>query len=225
MNDRQENYLSMCVATKTTLDNHNATWAATPAFVTQNTDFNLKLSTLQSLKTGQETDITGYAVDKAGKKQDMIDKTMGIIGGLKAYALAENNNVLLEEINYSESDLKQTRDELVASKCQIVQDRAITYSADLLNYNIADGMIAEQQTAIGDYSASSQLPSTKEDARQVITSQIDGTISEIRGVLEIIDSLVKTFEATQPAFVEEYFNSREIYDLGRGGGGGEPPSA
>jgi len=84
-------------------------------------------------------------------------------------------------------------------------------------------MITDQQTAIGDYSASSQLPSTKEDARQVITSQIDGKISEIRGVLEIIDSLVKTFEATEPAFVEEYFNSREIYDLG-GGGGGEKPT-
>ncbi len=222
MNDRQENYLSMCVATKTTLDLHNPTWAGTPAFVTQDTDYNLKLSTLQSLKTLQETDITGYAVEKGAKKEDMISKTMGIIGGLKAYALAESNNVLLEEIDYTESDLKGTRDELVASKCQIVQDRANTFGLVLLGYNVTAAMITDQQTAIGDYSVASQLPSTKEDARQVITSQIEGTIGQLRSVLEIIDSLVKTFEATQPAFVEEYFNSREIYDLG-GGGGGEPP--
>ena len=35
MNDNQENYLSMYVATKTTLDNNNAIWAGTPAMVTK----------------------------------------------------------------------------------------------------------------------------------------------------------------------------------------------
>ena len=94
MNDRQENYLSMCVATKTTLDKHNAVWMGTPAMVTQTSDFYLKLSTFQSLKTAQEVDITGYAVDKGAKKGDMITQTMGLIGGLKAYAMAESNNVL-----------------------------------------------------------------------------------------------------------------------------------
>ena len=223
MNDTQENYLSMCVATKVTLDNNNPIWAGTPAMVTQTSDYYLKLSTLQSLKTAQEIDITGYAVDKGAKKQDMITQTMGLIGGLKAYAMAESNHVLLEEVNYSETNLKETRDEMVASKCQIIQDRANTHSLALVGYNVTAVMITDQQTAIGDYSASSQLPSTVEDAKQVVTTQIDGTISQLRDVLKISDEIVKTFKATEPAFVEEYFNSREIYDLG-GGGGEEPPT-
>ena len=129
----------------------------------------------------------------------------------------------LAEVNYSESDLKNTRDEHVASKCQIIQDRANTHALALADYNVTAGMITDQQTAIGDYSASSQLPNTVEDARQVVTTQIDGTIDQLRDVLKILDEIVKTFKATEPAFVEEYFNSREIYDLG-GGGGGEAPT-
>ena len=222
MDDRQENYLSMCVSCKTTTDNKQLIWMGTPAFVTQYSIYNTDLSTLQSLKTAQEQNLKGFILDKAEKKGDMITRTMGLVSGLKAYAMTENNNVLLEEVSYSESDLKGTRDELVASKCQIVQDRAKTHELALAGYNVTAAMITDQQTSIGDYSVASQLPSTKEDARQVITSQIETTISKIRDVFKILDELVKTFKATEPAFVEEYFNSREIYDLG--GGGGEEPT-
>jgi hypothetical protein len=222
MTDKEENYLSMCVVVKTKCDSDPLAWNGTPAFVTQYSFFNTDLSVLQSLKTAQEQDIKGFTTDKHVKRGDMEDKTMDLVHGLKGFALATSNNILLEEINYTASDLRNDRDENITSKCQIVQDRANTHSLALVDYNITAGMITDQQAAIGIYSAVSQMPSTKEDEKQAITSQIGTTIGKIRDTFKILDEIAKTFKNTNPTFMEEYFNAREIYDLG--GGGGETPS-
>ena len=223
MTDDQENFLSMCGVVKTKCDSDPLAWNVVPAFVTQYSIFNTDMSALQALKTAQETDIKGFTTDKGVKRGDMEDKTIDLVNGLKGFALATSNNILLEEINYTKSDLRNARDEYVTSKCQIVQDRANTNAVALVDYNITAGMITDQQAAIGIYSAVSQMPSMKEDEKQAVTSQIAVTIGKLRDTLKIMDSIAKTFKNTNPTFMEEYFNAREIYDLG-GRGGGEAPS-
>ena len=222
MTDKEENYLSMCVAVKTKCDSDPSALNGTPAFVTQYSIFNTDLSTFQALRTAQEQDIKGFTTDKHVKRGDMEEKTMDLVNGLKGFALATSNNILLEEINYTKSELRNDRDENVVSKCQIVQDRANTNAVALADYNITAGMITDQQAAIGIYSAVSQMPSVKGDEKQAITSQIGTTIEKIRDTFKILDSIAKTFKNTNPTFMEEYFNAREIYDLG--GRGGEPPT-
>lgn len=224
MNDRQENFLSMNVAVKTTCDGNASVWNGTPYFVTHYSNLNTKISELQALKTAQELDIKGFTLDKGGKKNDMISQTMTLINALVAFARAENNMILLEEVNYTKTDLDRARDEIIVSKCQIVQDRAITYMAQLAGINITNQMIIDHQASIGVYSAVSQMPSTKEDERQVITTQIDSTIGQIRDIFKILDPIAKTFSTVNATFMQAYFNSREIYDLGGGGTETQPPT-
>ncbi len=225
MNDRQENFLSMCVATKNTIDANAGVWGGTPGFVTQNSAYNTQLATLQALKTAQAQSILGYATYKGVKENDMIAQTMILVSGLRAHALASGDVILLAEIDFTKTKLEGKRDERVASDCQIVQDRAVIHQAALGGYNVTGVQITEQQTSIGVYSASSQLPTSKEDEKQVYTAGIESTIKQLRATLVILDNIVNTFQPTSPDFYQQYYNSREIVDLGGGGGGGTPPIA
>lgn len=214
MNKSQENYLSMCVALSGTCDKFNSVWTTSGAFVASYTDFKSNVALLQETARLQLTEITGYAVDKADKKIDMIKNTMIVINGMKAYAIVKNNSVLLNEINYSKSDLENTRDELVAEKCQLINERALVLVAELAEYNLSNAQITLQQNSIASYKAISQMPSEKKDAKQYLTAKVEQTITLIREKLVVLDSLANTFKESNPDFVSEYFNSREIYDLG-----------
>lgn len=217
MTDKQENFISMSVSVKTVCDANSGVWSGTPGFVTAYSTFNTQLAAVQALGTAQEQSIKGFTTGKGVNKTDMIAKTLVLIAGIKAYALSSGNTVLFEEVNYSETVLKQTRDENIASRCQIVQDRAVINSVALAGFNITPVMITEHQTSIGVYSASSQLPSTKEDEQQVFTEGIATTIKQIIETFKILDNIAKTFTGVNEAFKTLYFNARETYDLGGGG--------
>lgn len=224
MDRDQENSLSMFITVQGTTNNNNAAWMGVAGFVTQFGFFNTKLSELQSTRNIQIGDITGFTVEKAVRKAEMIEYAMKVSKGVVAFALATNNPGLKELVDYSRTDLEGARDEIVSGMCQIVHDRANDNIAALADYNILPADLTKLQTRIGDYGVVSQLPSQKEDVRQSATELIPQLISEIKGVLKIMDAIVETMKETQPEFHSEYFNSREIYDLGGGGGGEEPPS-
>ena len=220
----QENSLSMFVTVQGTANNNNAAWMGVAGFVTQFGFFNTKVSEIQSTRNIQIGDISGFTVEKAVKKAEMITDTLKVSKGVVAFALATNNPGLKEQVDYSKTDLEGARDELVAGMCQIVHDRANDNILALADYNIVAADLTALQTSIGDYGLVSQLPSQKGDIRQAATALIPVQISEAKGILKIMDAIVETLKDSQPEFYSEYFNSREIYDLGGGGGGEEPPS-
>ncbi len=213
MDSNQENFLSMCVTLQETANTNNQVWNNLTAFVSKYSVFNTKVSELNSLKEVQEKNITGFAVDKSNKKSGMIEKTLKVIAGLKAYSLDKNDPVILNEISYTRSKLESARDEEVASKCQIVHDRANSVLTLLADYGIVADDLTELQSSIGNYSVTSQLPSSKIDERQAVTARIGDVINEIKETLGVMDNLVNTLNDKKPDFVLTYNNSRAINAL------------
>ena len=203
----------MCKTLQDTANTNNAQWNNLPAFVSKYSSFNTKVSELNSLKEVQEKNITGFAVSKSNRKADMIEKTLKVISGLKAYSLDKNDPVILNEISYTPSNLETTRDEEVASKCQIVHDRANSIIALLNEYGIIADDLTVLQSSIGDYSASSQLPASKIDERHAVTERIGEVVTDIKKTLAVMDNLVNTLNDKTPAFVLTYNNSRAVNSL------------
>jgi hypothetical protein len=213
MDTNQENFLTICVTTQETTNSNNSSWSGLPAFGNKYSVFNSKVSELNSLKEIQEKNLTGFAKDKSNKKNLMIDKTIKIIAGVKAYALDKNNPVIFNEVGYTRSELSSARDEEVAGKCQVVHDRANMVISELPDYGITTADLTELQSLIGNYSASSQLPAAKVDERQAVTSRMGDVINEIKEVLGVMDNLVLTLKDTQPDFAEKFKNSRTVAEL------------
>ena len=69
------------------------------------------------------------------------------------------------------------------------------------------------QSAIGNYSATSQLPASKIDERHAVTERIGEVVNELKETLVVMDNLVNTLNDKTPAFVLTYNNSRAVNSL------------
>jgi hypothetical protein len=214
MTDKQENYLSMCKAVQQTCNTYPNSWSGLPAFVTQFGEFNTLVSEIESAKTIQETNITGFTLDKKAKREELTELAVRLAKGVAAYALVINDNGLMAQVNYSKSQMYNSRDEIVISQAQIVHEKAHENLDNLGDFNITEPMIEQLQELIGEYAAISQLPSTKSDIKEAATSLIVTVIKNLRERLKIMDHLVEILKPDHQNFYDIYKNSREIYDLG-----------
>ena len=149
MTGNQENRYSMFLAVQKVCNDNNAVWGGVPAFVTAFGLFETGITNINSTRLQQEKDLKGIAEDKKVKEDDMIEKSLGLIGPLIAYANVTNNEPLRQEIDFSERELKRARDTILENKCQIVQDRANTHSVDLIaSYGVTALQITAQNTSI-----------------------------------------------------------------------------
>jgi hypothetical protein len=215
MDKVQENFMSMCAVVNDTLTAEPIVVATVPALVTAFADFSANISVVKGYQTIQDTQLKGWATQKGSRKDDMIYKTMKVVSGLTAFALATNDEVLFEEVNYTKSKLDTLRDEDVDVVCNLIHTKAVGVSIiTLANYGLILADLTGQSTAIGLYTAVKQMPSGKVDERQVAKAGIEMTIGKLRKNLELMDRLVRTLSDPAPEFVKKYFNSREIYDIG-----------
>lgn len=215
MDKGQENYISMCTAVDDTCAAESVIVAGVPALQTGHINLKKNIALVKAFQLIQDTKLSGWAAKKGNLKDDMITKSMKIVEGASAYAIASGDEVLQGELKYTKSELGEMRDEQVDVACNLINAKAGAIPiASLADYNIVAADFTNQTTAIGLYSAVRQMPSGKEDEKQVATKGIADTIELMRKNFKVMDKLVNTLKDSEPDFVKRYFNSREIYDLG-----------
>lgn len=215
MDNKQENFMSMCAVVKDLTTTEATVVATVPALANALIDFTFNITVVKGYQTIQDTQLKGWATQKGSRKEDMITKTLKIINALTAYALVSNDEVLKEEVNYSRSRLDGLRDEDVDVVCNLIYSKANLISIiSLGDYGLVLADLTAQYAAIGLYTAVKQMPSGKVDERQAAKDGIEVTIGKLRKNLELMDRLVKTMIDPAGEFVKKYFNAREIYDIG-----------
>ena len=218
MTGKQENRYSMCLVTQNVVNENNVIWTGVPAFVTAFGEFETGITSINATRLEQEKDLKGIAEDKKVKEEEMILQTLGLIGPLVAYANVTSNEPLRQEVDYSERELKRSRDTVLENQCQIVQDRANTHSADLIaSYGVTAGQITDHATTITDYHEVIAGPRSAIAVRKTYTELLETQLdSTIKILTDKLDQLVVVFESANPQFVSDYKNARIIVDLGGG---------
>ena len=167
----------------------------------------------------QEQDVRGVAIDKKDKKGEAIEAALPVIGGLKAFAIANNDNTLLKKIDYSRSEMENSRDTILLDKLKIVRDEANTNIGSLGAYNVTATEVNALSSAIAAYEVMVPKPRVALNIRKNATESLDRLFREIDEPLEIMDGLMDTLRQSQPDFFETYENARIIVDSGSGGSG------
>lgn len=213
MEKRQENFLSMCATVDTTCTGEPGIIGSLAALQQCHTDLKAGIAEVKAYMLVQATDLSGWTVSKKNLRIEMIEKTLKLVNGVTAYALANDDPVLFDETNYSRRKLLRMRDEEVDVACKLVWERCSAIVAALADYGLAAADLTAQSAAIVKYAEIKTKPSLKEDEVQVATEGIARTLGKIRKVFKVMDRLVRGMQDTRPEFADKYFNSREIYDL------------
>ena len=214
----------MFYATKAAVDTHNAAWAALVPYANAAAAFKDTILAIEAEVAKQGVDLEGYAMDKATRKEKMIEKALEIANKAYAYAEDNGNQVLREKMDVSYSDLSTPRDAVVAQKCQAVHDEANAVAASLLAYGVAAGDLTDLQTVISDYEAVISAPRTAITVRKGATEAIETLIKDGTAILtNRMDKLMVDFKTSHPDFYQEYFDARIVVNTGAKGGD-EPPA-
>lgn len=215
MTSHQESHFSMQLVARDFLIQNAVTTATLPNFAVYFAVIQAGISKVSIIRERQELDKKGIATNKRLLKINLIAQAIDISRKIVAYSSYVNNDVLLEEINYSETKLKESPDTILKDRCQVIYAKAFANLAALDTYGVTDAVLVTFLDTINSYNSVIPKPrlgtlETKEATRQLalLLKNIDENYTKI-------DTLVGILKASNPEFYNQYKTSRKIIYTGR----------
>jgi hypothetical protein len=216
MTSLQESRLSMFMAVRDFLTANATITATLPNYAGYFTAVQNGITSIQTIREQQEFDKTGITENKNQLKVTLVAQAIDISRKVVAYATVVNNTVLLEEVRYSESDLKRSPDTILKDRCQVIYDRANANVAALATYGVTAAILTNLQTAITNYNAAIPKPRLGINDKKQATIQLSNLLDTVDSNLYKIDTLVEIVRTSQLNFYNSYKNTRKIVSTGVG---------
>ena len=215
MNKQNEDKMSMFYALLQVLAKHVAVWTGLVPFKNAHDELKLNVGSIENATQKQETSLKGVALDKRFKKEAMVKQTLSIAQAMFAYAEDEGDVVLRDKVDYSRSELMQTRDAIIAQTCQNIHDLANPIIAALAAYGLLPADLTGHQSTIDAYTATVGSPRAALTVRKGATAEINALVKDSMKILNNrMNKMMPEWEASNPDFFQEYFDARMIVDSG-----------
>lgn len=146
------------MVTREYLTKHAGITATLPNYAQYFADAESGISEIERLSEDQQLDKKGFTVLKKQLKRRLIGFAVELSRKGIAYAKHVNNQPLLNEINYSESELRKSADTLLKDKCQIIYDQTHAYAAELVSYEVTPALFSDLENALAAYQAAIPSP-------------------------------------------------------------------
>jgi len=216
MDNRDTNNVNMITTTYKYCIDNPAPLAPIPAVAGILSTINSKMQLINGLDIIATGTSKGVTLDTKVTRANMEKIAFKCASATFAYASSINNNTIKALVNYTIPKLEDFKKEEVDDICQKIHDTANSYFGGASQFGIIASDISDLQTAIDIYRTASQSP------RQAIISISDSKTQIKKIIREIIDlylkgqldKVVNTLLLTNSSFVNKYFLSREVIDLG-----------
>lgn len=176
-----ERYLLTHAETVRTLPNYESSFAAMQHCVRQ----------INVHKQVQEVNSTGVAEQKQQRKEALLQAAMEMVSKLKAYATFSGQTVLLREIDFSESNLRQASVSVLTDRARIILSRAQEHAAALAEYRLQPEQLTALQTDVDSFVATIPDPRLSTMTRKSATDILKNCYAEVDVLLkEKIDIVV-----------------------------------
>jgi hypothetical protein len=213
MDARQNAKSKMYRATEKHCDDNTEITKNMPAFVAAFNNFKVILTEINDTTQQKSVVLRGIAIDKNESRQNVGSKVIEIAGLIYAFASANGNNTLKQEVNITETKLMQTNEERFISRSQNVYAKGIENIALLPDYGITNQKLADLKAAIDDYIAKSPNTRNATGNRKTLNSNLTALFKKADTVLkERLDKLIIVFRSEHPDFVKTYEANRIIID-------------
>lgn len=215
MDKHQEQKLSMYLVVRDFLTTNTTTLSSLPNFSVYQTAFQNAILQILSSSEQQNFSKQGIASNKSLLREALVRLTADTSRKLTAYALFNNNQVLLKEVGYSESELKKRSDTALRDAAKGVYDRAQAILTSLATYGITAMTQTNLQGALSAFNAS--IPKTRlgiTEKRQS-TLQLINYFKAADTALDNIDAALEIIRLSLVDLYNGYRTTRKLIALGR----------
>jgi hypothetical protein len=215
MTDRQEDWMSM-MQTLLVIRGHNAAEiAAIPDLDSDFDDLKTEITAIHTLSQTQLRRTTGVARDKKAVRMELVEMTTTVSGAVKAYASKAKNHTLFQEVKYTNSQLRDMRDEALAPTCRLVHQRANANLAALAGRGIDALLLADFMALINEFDGRSESTRVATVEKSTATA---GIVTHLKSGLKIVkerlDGGMRIFTLSQPELYITYRHARKIVNTG-----------
>lgn len=216
MDAKQESKLSMYIAVRDYLAKFLTIVNALPNFSTFYAALQNVIAQIQNAGESQGFNKSGNASGKSLAKDTLVTLAADTARKLKAFAKFTNNQVLLKEVDVSESDLKKLADTKLKNAAQGIYDRAQTNLASVTTYAVTAVTQTALQAAIVNFDKSIGQPRLGTTETSKATKQLVGLFKSGDATLDNIDAAVEIIRLTQVDFYNGFKSSRRIVNTAAG---------
>lgn len=214
MTSRQETKLRMLMglrdyliqngAVVTTIPNLNGLLATLTSLINQ----------IQAASQLQIVNKTGVRVTKEELRSNLILIAGDVARRLSAYAAIANNDALLNEVHFSDTELSRLTEERLKEVVQVIYDRGMVNVTVAAAYGLTAQLLASLLTALNAFNAAIPKPRLTLAERKQATEQVIKLFGEADGLLKKVDILVDIVKLNQPIFYTGFKSVRTLVDRG-----------
>ena len=216
MNSGQESKHSMYLASKDYMAANATLLTPLPNYAGLSSAFLGYITQIQTYGEKQQFDQKGVALNKGQYRKTLVLLSADTSRKLTAYAKFANNQVLLSETKYTESDLNRIADTTLRDAAQGIYDRAQANLTALTTYGITAATQTSLLNAINAFVGSIPKPRLSIADKKNTTTYLANLFKQADAALENIDTLVEIIRLTQPNFYKGYRAVRRIVPTGIG---------
>ncbi len=181
-----------------------------PLFETLYNSFESGLNQIAVLNEEYEKDISGITRNKENIKKQAFKMAMELQRRLIAFAKLNNNEVLIKEVSYTESDLSRCSDSTFLSSCQVIYKAGANNESSASGYGINPDLLTHVKIAIDDFSTVIDAPREGQIGKTQIYDLRESLLRENQNILSKTDLLIDTVKNTHPQIYKEYYDTRKV---------------
>lgn len=215
MENQMENKVSMFQKVQGYLNLHAAETVAIPAVATLKTQLDSNVASILQLASITDADITGYAVDKQTKRDDLKLKVLKLSTGIVAFASVNDNPKLAEKCDKTPSMLDSMRDNDFYTYSKLIINEATPIMASLTPYGVVAADLTAANTSSNNYLSVIQGPKVQINERSKALDDLKILVAKTDALLnEKIDKVMGVFIVSNASLHGGYKGSRSIDQTG-----------
>jgi hypothetical protein len=216
MTTKQRIKLRMYLAVRNFVSQNETIAKAIPKFSESYATLQNATNDIQLIGEIQGVDKSGVAIDKNKLKANLIAIAVKNSRKISAFAKFSNNDTLLSEVRYNESDLIRMQEVALKENCQIIYDRCQANIQSLTENGITPDTQKAFLDAITAFNNALETPRTKIGEKKKATEKLAILFDTADKAIELMDYAVGIVKDEQIDFVNAYKTNRKLVDTNAG---------
>jgi hypothetical protein len=182
-----------------------------PDFNNQVTLLGAELDSISDQSKRLEVNTQGYTKAKNASKETLLQLFLPVLRRIKAYAGVTKNDVLINAVKFTPSQLQNMNESMLSGVCRIVLTLCQENMGDLKQYGLSDAMLTDLEKAIADFDA--KLIGTpiyraeQKAARQIMNDSFGRAAEIFKTKLDLLVELIH--DSNLPTYLE-YQSTRKV---------------
>lgn len=172
---------------------------------------NAQIEALIALHSGSLADLTGVALHKTQKRQELQSLAYRISSAVSIYGMVNQEAELQKLSNVPLSFWQSSNEKALVTQAMVIKGLALPLAASLAPYGVSVTDVSGLDTCIASFVDVMYSPELARSNRKGDTQKVAAAINEIRALLkEKLDVLMRSLEVSNKEVYGLYLSARQI---------------